>query len=884
MAQGASAPPSTTNGVAPTLTANELREILEYERIIQFKDAVLAGTYSRFKIPAHLDPKIPNGSSPNHPTTPANLPPRPTHSTPGSNDSSFYNKSPNTQRSTGSRATMSSEINPILLEKSDDLIKAEIQLQRQRLERALRDQIEQQRILARAAAQTSESLPNFDLTEVLQKALAIVHPSTTAEVEPSIGARSSAASDSFDDNTFYSSQHDTPEPSPPRGQKESGEIGSGLLAGGPSIDHSSKAQDEDQDVVIIGTSLSQNNHLEDLRSQNHSRPSLEHGSSDSNNYHDAAESASEAQRIGKIGRPQYSSTGTSNPVSVDSDDQMADARAIQGQNPNTREDFEIVSVPKVIRNHNLSPVAPQPARVSPLATARDPPILRESLVPQELQSAQLTALRNIPGISSTDSSPKGTKTPKGTKKSEKKKEKKRKGKGKGALASPESPYIKPEPKSPSPFSAAPLPRPQKRQRQSGQYAAELNYDDYRPEQNNQARIAMYSDPRGPPLYEHNGNAYARNRQPSPVYRRVESVNDPYRRVSGGQYARGPESPSVFVTPYAQQENRPLRAASAVIDRRVPEDGRYYREPVLRASVRADADRERSRSPIAMEPPRQAMRIVIDEYGRKYYEPAPAPSMRQSVAPPTRYRDEEVIYERAPIRTLTQRAMEGYEDDGLIVRRGSPALTTPRRVVTQPEYGIPAPPDYRPYRQREYSVRPSAMGPPGEEHLPRREMSHFEGPPREYAPQRAMSVRPGYEMPQQFPSRMQSVHPEAPPREYAASVRPEAYREVVPQAQREYSVRPLESVPRREPVSYAQDVSYYEEVPRRPAQVVVHDDGRYYEEVPARQPMPPPARIHDGYQEVPMARPAQVQYQERPPRAREASVAVYGNDPRMQGYE
>src|ERR1700722_3918033 len=86
-----------------------------------------------------------------------------------------------------------SEINPILLEKSDDLIKAEIQLQRHRLERALREQVEQRRLSLKASLQTSESLPDFDLSDVLSKALTIVHPSTAADVEQPVDDHTSAS-------------------------------------------------------------------------------------------------------------------------------------------------------------------------------------------------------------------------------------------------------------------------------------------------------------------------------------------------------------------------------------------------------------------------------------------------------------------------------------------------------------------------------------------------------------------------------------------------------------------------------------------------------------------------------------------------------------------
>jgi hypothetical protein len=145
-----------------------------------------------------------------------------------------------------------------------------------------------------------------------------------------------------------------------------------------------------------------------------------------------------------------------------------------------------------------------------------------------------------------------------------------------------------------------------------------------------------------------------------------------------------------------------------------------------------------------------------------------------------------------------------------------------------------------------------MAPPGDEYMPvkeapeRRQMSHFEEAPREFV-QRAPSTRPEavrYEIPREYTGRLQSVRPEPPPREYASSVRPEARREVIPQAQREFSVRPMDAIPRRQ-------------------QLPVVDDDRYYEEVPSR-------------------RPAEIAFIERP-RARESSVLVYADDVRREVY-
>ena len=76
-----------------------------------------------------------------------------------------------------------------------------------------------------------------------------------------------------------------------------------------------------------------------------------------------------------------------------------------------------------------------------------------------------------------------------------------------------------------------------------------------------------------------------------------------------------------------------------------------------------------------------------------------------------------------------------------------------------------------------------------------------------------------------------------------SVRPEAVgREMAPQSQREFSVRPVESIARRE-------------------QVTGREVERYYDEIPTR-------------------RPAEVAFVERP-RAREQSVFVYADDVRRE---
>ncbi|KAG0649293.1 hypothetical protein D0Z07_4340 [Hyphodiscus hymeniophilus] len=878
MAQGASTS-MATKGAA--LTAAQLREILEYEKIVQFRDAVLAGTHPRIKIPPHLSSKQVNNPtrtfSSSNQSTPsrASAPKSTNRSASGTNhelSSPYHNSlSPNNQRTISNvygSISSTSQINPILLEKSDDLIKAEIQLQRQRLERALREQIEQQRLAAKL--QTSEGVPNFDVAQVLLKALAIVLPSTTAGAAPSVGTRSSA-SDSFDENTFYSSQHDTPIPSSSsQGHQEPLEVQTGGAVGQPAEIYSTHSQVGKQDVIITGAPLSTNNHLP----ASHSHIThLQQGSPNASAHYEQArdmENSDSGNSLRETGEKVSAQDKRPSTVSILQNNHPSMSQIMgswldfcesgvddSGQTTSDellRQAFENDSESQLIRAHNLSPYAPQPARVSPLATARNPPVPREPVPANEAPPAQVAALRKS-GVSSADSSPKGVKTSK-----KKDKKKKRKASSKDDGPTPDSPYIKPEPRSPSPYEVAPLPRPQKRQRQSGQYGGELNYDDPRYDEVVQGRVIergtdRYKEPRAYERYEERYEVEPR--RPEPVYQRIEREDVEYRRIDNGDYVRRPQSPAAYALPYAPSEARSVRAAShAFVDRRPREEPVYYREPLPRASVRPDADRERSRSPIMRErrspipmgPPRQPIRILVDAYGREYIDPPLQSSIRQSMAPPSRYRDAEVVYERAPVRTISGRPHVDYEEDGVVYRRPASPTVVPRRVVTQPEYALP---EHRAYRQREYSVRP--MAPPGDDYIQlrggpeRRQMSHFDDGTRELIP-RPASVRPApvesirYEVPREYVSRVQSVRPEGAPRELAA------------QSQREYSVRPVEG-PRREHVG-------------------ARDAERYYDEVPSRRP------TADVPFERPRAREQSVAFIERP-RMRDESVVVYENDVRRE---
>jgi hypothetical protein len=245
-------------------------------------------------------------------------------------------------------------------------------------------------------------------------------------------------------------------------------------------------------------------------------------------------------------------------------------------------------------------------------------------------------------------------------------------------------------------------------------------------------------------------------------RRLERDDQDLRRVASVQYARRPYSPT-STDLYAAQSPHQGRAASHVFAER-PVEQPIYREASIRPSAtpRYPPDRPqemdylpRAQSPIAdsmaMAPPR---RIVVDQYGNKYYA-APVET-RGSVAPPARRIEVDPYYERAITREPTLRTparAELYEEDD--VQRMPPP---PRRYVEALEADLV---DSRAYR-REPSHRPLEAEYRPHEVMERRSIAQYEemGPPREYLPSRAYSVRPELirrEVPEGY-ARHESVQP------------------------------------------------------------------------------------------------------------------------------
>ncbi|KAF4926729.1 hypothetical protein CGCVW01_v002809 [Colletotrichum viniferum] len=842
MAQGqlATLPPMASHASAPSLSKDELYQLQQCERIIQFRDAILAGAHPRIKVPANLAKQTPAfaNASPSNPSTPAKdsaavgQPDQPggfqlVANTQNASLPGLGNLLPTNanlpQKPYGSGNT---EINPIFLEKSDDLIKAEIQLQRQRLERALRDEVDQRRAAVKASAQ-AEPLADIDLCDVLSKALTLVQATTTMPANAMLAANTSAASDSFDENSYYSSQHDSPDSSllSSRAGNEPDAATQANKASAPSQPFGFQTQVQTSPTSGLPSSLSHASATHQPQGQastftpSHARAAP--SAVDIAQY-DREPSVGTTQRTEGGDNTGSTSGGGSGNASrseesgvIELDNSADRSVPVAGRQQLRDSLLDRQPSPLIqVRAHNISPIAPQPAHVSSLAIARVPAVDAQDVSIPQGTTAQVRALRNEPNtISSPDSSPQGGRNIE-----------KRKGKKKNKLnkkvarqAQEAEPYIKPEPRSPSPMNAPSFIRPPKRQRRQGE-------EEPRYAQPERQFSRSYRDEAAAPAYEN--QEYRRPVSQAAVaaeygYGR-EYVEDA-RVPSGAEYVRRVQSPGVYAVHTAPSEIYATSPAS--VDRYGREPTRYYRDgyEVTRMSTRPVAERGRSRSPAMRErgsplmgPPKgPPARVVVDPTsGRRYYEPASV--LRQSAAP----QQPEIIYERAPIRAESRRPGPDPRDDDVLYQRTSPTYAAPRRVVTQPEYGTSD--AHRIYRQREYSSRP--MPPPGEEYVQIRggtERRIVEGLPQEYMV-RATTVRPAetirYELPREY-GRVQSVRPEQlPVRDYGgAPIHPESRREVIPPIPRSYSVRPAAEshVVRREYSVRPLDQPYYgQPVPAR----------------------------------------------------------------------
>ena len=821
------------------LSEKDIRDIQQYDRIVQFRDAVLSGNHLTIKLPPGLlaATRSPSASKPA-------APPSRGQGAGSQNQRSYSanagvltaqpSASPAGSAATRTYGSGSTEINPIFLEKSDQLVRAEFQLQRQRLERALKEEVEQRRGQKQERA---EPLADHDLTDVLTRALTLVQATATpsAPIDETLTANDEAASDSFDDNTFYSSKHDTPESNlTSRVRNESEEVRRQVISQTQSVPlaqpanashHATSSRNHEYQTFASGDATSTQVATDGLDPRATTTAPGQFRVPGLNNYTNGAAQSGQTSQTNTSGEPSQSEDFGASYAR----DEIHEARGA----PRHPDDAYIDTHPPspLVRTHDMVPIAPQPAPppsnavVEQLAPAADQFVDAARGAP-----AQVAALRNEPiAINSPESSPQSGKG------SDRKKGKKKKRKADRQAPEEVTPYIKPEPRSPSPMNAPSYIRPSKRQRQSHRQAHEVGQD----------VLAVANDaphryePRpyvGEPIQVGYGVPSTQPQRPASTAiigdGNTTFVDD--RRLPEGAYIRRQASPPRYIQSPPNGTYTPRPVSQVVVDDGYREPLRTYRQSYEtgRTSVRPQAD------PYVGQPMPPPTRIIVDSFGREYIEP-PRPPMRQSMAPGPSH-GAEVVYEQPPRVISRHPGPAPYDDNrGVVYTRASSAYPGPRRVVTQPEY---ASQDYQDGRPREYSVRPGAappeyvqvMGPP--ERQPGIE------PPREYGA-RAASVRPmepvRYEVPREY-GRVQSVRPEAPAQDFPSTVHPEARREPAqpyvmeygsrpveqPVYQRGYSVRPVERYyDQQQPALGGENIAFIERPGGATQEIVYTDNAR-----------------------------------------------------------
>ncbi|KAK7611600.1 hypothetical protein JOL62DRAFT_500790, partial [Phyllosticta paracitricarpa] len=584
-----------------------------YAQLAQLRDQVLAGKHPHFKIPDHVLEKFapqpvqsrPSPTSRNGPvngTLPHPLPPHPLGHSP-------YTSTPTHASSRSASAQYpavpkppSSEIDPVLLTKSDDLIRAEIQLKRQRVERLLKDQVEQRRVQSKDRDVSQDAGPELDVAQILAQVQQKVPPVSAL---PQDTNSNSPASDSFDENSYYSSQANSWSSEESLGNACTAEA----LVSRAAHGNADSAKDD-------GLFLSQRELNDDL------------------NLVDDGE---------------------------ESDYEPPGAEAFAPSSPRNANRGK--------RNASRNENEPRSGRQSPAAPRNQNNNSRKRR--REQKEAQ--------------------------------KEPQKRNTNKRVADSPE-PYIKEEPVSPQPLGA--LPESSSDAARRGRAGA----DDVEIISPREARPPVYyveyEQPLQAPRYEMEPEVV---RVPSRVaYRRVAERDDhDLRRYASLQYARRPYSPQPIPYEPIRYVEAPPNAAPIYREGSVRPSPRYIRSERSLSPPYGPDPYQRMRTPAMMAPPPRPRRIVVDQYGNRYYAEPAAPDMRASVAPPMRVRSgavEEMLYERSRTRAPTlqpvARAVE-YEDEG--VQRMPPP---PQHRRFYDEAAELEPVDvHRGYRQRDYSMRP-----------------------------------------------------------------------------------------------------------------------------------------------------------------------------------
>ncbi|KHN98169.1 uncharacterized protein MAM_03930 [Metarhizium album ARSEF 1941] len=670
------------------LSDGEIFEIQEYKKIVHFRDNILSGKHPTLKVPPGSNPSLEPLSlqtflrEPRTETEVKQTDGGDANGTGTGNSNGHVVSTALTRPNSGPP-----ELNPIFLEKSEPLVIAELQIQRQRLERAIKEEVEQRRTARSSQAEPTSCL---DLSDVLAKGLAMaqsIHAPTnhgenlTANVE--------TASDSLDDSTFYSSRHETPEShltSRIRNQSEGIQPTNPQTQPGKGPTRATKPSPkphDDSGGTTTGIRSQPLNGIDNPSTASNSRPPFVSAVPGLNNYVQAL-NQSNGNVAGQSGDKGYSDTAaaqTHKPSSV----------------PHHRNDVYLDSRPPspLVRNHTLQPVAPQPTHPSAIralaaasSTSHDAPIGggRSALG----TPAQVAALRTVSNIvTSPDSSSQGGK----------RKGKKKKRRTDRQAPEPEAaPYIKPEPRSPSPLTGPSYLRPNKRPRHDQGPSATARHEPRYVQDDGVQYITRQQREEPIPVGYARPAAHYQTLPGDVRYHSGEYYD--VRQVRGEDFGPRPAQVEHSTMSYPTRATPGSRSISRVmVTDPYPAPSRQYREyrdgPRMTGHAEGDT---------FFAPPRLAhTRILVDAHGREYIEPFHNSPSHISATSPSRHGEHEVLYERLPARAVSRHPAPGpYEDDGVIYAPPNQAYVMPRRVATQPEY---ASHDYRDVWQREISTRP-----------------------------------------------------------------------------------------------------------------------------------------------------------------------------------
>ena len=736
-----------------------------------------------------------------------------------------------------------SGIHPIFLTKSDVLVRAELQQKRQRLERSLDEQLSQKRASARQNVLEEYALPEFNVTEVFRKAQEIVKPIRLTV--RNAANRVTSSSDSFDENTFYSSQMNTPSEGTdapanhlvPVEAQEGGPQPMDIDSGNDADEQTSSRSQGRAEPVTAKVPAS---HAEQIARLEEELRLLKSGEKPTQRRvtppttREAEVPDEPPYSPPDVRAPSSLVSGTNNVSAADiGRAQPPDpvprrsSRALESQSReyarrNDLAEEVATNDMRIVRNHITSPLAPQPARVSPLAVTKGPAV-------SQLRNNRQQNKRSGPNMGNSagrhsPNQPVQALNPR--------KRRRRTNSGDTARnvaarreVSPEV-RIKDEPNSP--------------QQPSGALEA------WRPPRKEEVHRPVYIDtttPRQRPA-ERMTHPPRRNDELGPVFlsdaarpvtpashsggRFVEIRQDPdLRPVGSAKQVRAPPSP---VEQYSGPNPYSTQAVSQVYLPRASHDSSQQYRKSAQPLPRYGPDRSPSptlhhmpRSPpprqgsVVMAPP--SRRIVVDQYGNRFIEAPVLPERQMSIVPLGRPNDYDSRYEPARATSVRNPSFEHQAETRYVQRAPSPV--SPRYIEYAPSTRT------RSLIPESDRYREGAYPPPSDSirvvRYPDSRMSRFEEMSRPgEAVTRMPSVRPvGYEMPREPIGRVQSVRPE---RDRIIDL--SGRRENMPQPLRQVSVRPEEMYVRQaEPVEERPRYQYAPEPERR-----YFTDGTYDERV------------------------------------------------------